>query len=161
MLAATGLLFPELFGTWNNAEGLFDASNPITAFASVPALGIAQIIGVIALIETRTGKGVDGGRVPGDIGFDPLGLSAEGISEKYALAELKNGRLAMIGVRAPAAESRARRAGRRRRRRSLPSDRPRSHPDPCAHPSRAARSPSLLADHGHARAVAPQRRGRD
>jgi hypothetical protein len=69
----------------------------------VPPLGIAQIVGVVGLIEWRTGKGIEGARIPGDIGFDPLGLSEEGISEKYALAELKNGRLAMIAVRARSA----------------------------------------------------------
>lgn len=35
--------------------------------------------------------------VPGDIGFDPLGLAANGINPDYALAELKHCRLAMVG----------------------------------------------------------------
>lgn len=34
---------------------------------------------------------------PGDLGFDPLGLAANGIRRDYAEAELKHGRLAMIG----------------------------------------------------------------
>lgn len=34
---------------------------------------------------------------PGDIGFDPLGLAANGVNPDYALAELKHCRLAMIG----------------------------------------------------------------
>jgi hypothetical protein len=37
------------------------------------------------------------GRVPGDIGFDPLRLSADGIREKWALSEIKHARLAMVG----------------------------------------------------------------
>lgn len=35
--------------------------------------------------------------VPGDVGFDPLGLAANGVNPDYALAELKHCRLAMIG----------------------------------------------------------------
>ncbi|KAG5193052.1 light harvesting complex protein [Tribonema minus] len=34
----------------------------------------------------------------GDLGFDPLGLSANGVRPDYALAEIKHARLAMIGV---------------------------------------------------------------
>ncbi|CEM12879.1 unnamed protein product [Vitrella brassicaformis CCMP3155] len=37
-------------------------------------------------------------RVPGDLGFDPLGLADEGIREDWALAEIKHGRLAMLAV---------------------------------------------------------------
>ncbi|CAN0112553.1 unnamed protein product [Ectocarpus sp. 6 AP-2014] len=35
--------------------------------------------------------------IPGDLGFDPLGLAANGVNPDYALAELKHARLAMIG----------------------------------------------------------------
>ncbi|CAM9507075.1 unnamed protein product, partial [Choristocarpus tenellus] len=34
---------------------------------------------------------------PGDLGFDPLGLAANGVNPDYALAEIKHCRLAMIG----------------------------------------------------------------
>jgi hypothetical protein len=96
MLATLGFVVPELIGTWPSELGLFDASNPITAWGSVPALGILQILAVIYLIEKQTGTGAENGRIPGDIGFDPLNLSRDGIDERLALAELKNGRLAMI-----------------------------------------------------------------
>lgn len=36
--------------------------------------------------------------MPGDLGFDPLRLSADGIRENWALSELKHGRLAMIAT---------------------------------------------------------------
>lgn len=36
--------------------------------------------------------------IPGDLGFDPLGLSANGINPSYALAEIKHCRLAMVGL---------------------------------------------------------------
>lgn len=35
--------------------------------------------------------------VPWDLGFDPLGLAANGVNPDYALAEIKHARLAMIG----------------------------------------------------------------
>jgi len=34
----------------------------------------------------------------GDLGFDPLGLAANGVRSDYALSEIKHARLAMIGV---------------------------------------------------------------
>jgi len=40
-------------------------------------------------------------RQPGDLGFDPLGFSkgkTEDVKRDYALKELQNGRLAMIGI---------------------------------------------------------------
>ena len=35
---------------------------------------------------------------PGDLGFDPLGFSDNGIRPDYALAEIKHARLAMLGA---------------------------------------------------------------
>jgi len=36
--------------------------------------------------------------IPGDLGFDPLGFSDNGINPDYALAEIKHARLAMLGA---------------------------------------------------------------
>lgn len=105
MLATLGFLVPEVIGTWPSSSGLFVMTEPLTALGTVPLLGIIQILGVITLIESRTGDGTSGGRTPGDIGFDPLNFSTDGIDERLALAELKNGRLAMVASIAFVAQS--------------------------------------------------------
>jgi len=50
-----------------------------------------EIVSTKAVTQTLEGSG----RAPGDFGFDPLNLS-KGDKNKYALNELKNGRLAML-----------------------------------------------------------------
>ncbi|EKX46165.1 light-harvesting Chl a protein 7 [Guillardia theta CCMP2712] len=52
-----------------------------------------EVFGTLALFETLDGK-----RAPGDFKFDPLGFGKNAQTrERYALAEVKNGRLAMLG----------------------------------------------------------------
>lgn len=94
MLATAGMLWQELAGGWTNGVGLFQNSGPYTALATTPRLGLLQIIIGCWIVENATSK--TEGRVPGDIGFDPLGLSDEGIDPKLALAEVKHGRLCML-----------------------------------------------------------------
>mmetsp|Transcript_21642 Transcript_21642/g.28386 ORF Transcript_21642/g.28386 Transcript_21642/m.28386 type:complete len:206 (-) Transcript_21642:148-765(-) len=91
MLAMTGILVQEVYQLNEN----FPSTNFLEALKTAPALGVFQIVLAIAAIELRTSSYE--GRVPGDIGFDPLRLSKDGINEKWALMELKHGRLAMIG----------------------------------------------------------------
>jgi len=91
MLATTGVIVQELYQLNDN----FPSKNFLEAVKTAPALGIFQIVVAIAAIELRTENFE--GRVPGDIGFDPLRLAKDGIRDNYALAELKHGRLAMIG----------------------------------------------------------------
>lgn len=76
------------------------------------AVGIGpmlQIVFWVGLLEIWTNKGnitmltmfEDPDRVPGDLGFDPLGLSVGKTQEQkdeMALKELKNGRLAMLAI---------------------------------------------------------------
>jgi light-harvesting complex I chlorophyll a/b binding protein 1 len=50
-----------------------------------------ELVSLKAISEMMEGSG----RAPGSFGFDPLNLS-KGDPEKYALNELKNGRLAML-----------------------------------------------------------------
>eukprot|EP00929_Paragymnodinium_shiwhaense_P028858 TRINITY_DN16661_c0_g1_i1.p1 TRINITY_DN16661_c0_g1~~TRINITY_DN16661_c0_g1_i1.p1 ORF type:complete len:311 (-),score=60.90 TRINITY_DN16661_c0_g1_i1:90-1022(-) len=75
----------------------------------LPALGLAQISAFAMIVEGRYYPGeawvglLD--REPGDLGFDPCKLSKKpgfNLKEKQ-LSELKNGRLAMIGVASMAA----------------------------------------------------------
>ena len=57
-------------------------------------LSFLEVFGTIALFETLEGK-----RAPGDFKFDPLGFGKKPeTAARYALAEIKNGRLAMMGV---------------------------------------------------------------
>lgn len=92
MLAATGILFQEVA----RLGDAFPSKNCFEALKTAPTLGILQIFFVLGALEARNAGYV--GRVPGDRGFDPLNLSENGINEKWALMELKHGRLAMWAV---------------------------------------------------------------
>eukprot|EP00293_Proteomonas_sulcata_P015573 CAMPEP_0184311362 /NCGR_PEP_ID=MMETSP1049-20130417/41458_1 /TAXON_ID=77928 /ORGANISM="Proteomonas sulcata, Strain CCMP704" /LENGTH=218 /DNA_ID=CAMNT_0026626685 /DNA_START=24 /DNA_END=680 /DNA_ORIENTATION=+ len=84
----------------------FDNKLATEAFFTVPAGGLWQIFFTLGFIEvlSNNGKLTPGdmfieGRAPGDLGFDPLGLSQdESALRRFELAELKHGRLAMIGL---------------------------------------------------------------
>merc|ERR1719261_888398 len=57
-------------------------------------LSFLEVFGTIALFET-----LEGMRAPGDFKFDPLGFGKKPeTAARYALAEIKNGRLAMMGI---------------------------------------------------------------
>jgi light-harvesting complex I chlorophyll a/b binding protein 4 len=81
------------------------SSNPVEAFSSVPSEGLLQIVIFMGWLEVIGNKGKytmmdmfeDSSRVPGDLGFDPLkfGENKE-TRERLEMAELKNGRLAML-----------------------------------------------------------------
>ena len=87
------------------------AMSPGEAWGKVPAAGVAQIFGACAAVEiysmTHDSKGdfkggdywFKGGLSP-NLGLDPLGFGnadAKAV-ETYKTRELKNGRLAMIGI---------------------------------------------------------------
>nr|7Y5E_52 Chain 52, Chlorophyll a-b binding protein 1B-21, chloroplastic [Porphyridium purpureum]7Y5E_5N Chain 5N, Chlorophyll a-b binding protein 1B-21, chloroplastic [Porphyridium purpureum]7Y7A_57 Chain 57, Chlorophyll a-b binding protein 1B-21, chloroplastic [Porphyridium purpureum]7Y7A_5o Chain 5o, Chlorophyll a-b binding protein 1B-21, chloroplastic [Porphyridium purpureum] len=106
MLACLGIWIQEIV----HLPGK-EFSNPLAteAFFQVPAGGIAQIFLACGLAEFIGHRGkmtymdiaADKERKPGAMGFDPLnmskGKSAEAM-KKLELNEVKNGRLAMIGV---------------------------------------------------------------
>ncbi len=56
---------------------------------------IEMVAGVPAMNEMLSG---DSKRIPGDFGFDPLGLGKGDKLARKRLAEVKNGRLAMLAV---------------------------------------------------------------
>merc|ERR1719324_198256 len=108
MLASTGIMFPELFGGLPNYPGF--TTNAVEAATSVPSEAMLQILAFAAYLEIIANTGKDGqlkigmmnmfedpDRVPGNLGFDPLkfGENPE-TRERLEMAELKNGRLAMI-----------------------------------------------------------------
>ncbi|PXF44052.1 Fucoxanthin-chlorophyll a-c binding protein A, chloroplastic [Gracilariopsis chorda] len=79
-------------------------ANPVAteALFQVPAAGLWQIFLFCGLMEFIGHKGkityvnmFEDGAVPGELGFNPMGLK---ITERVKLQEIKNGRLAMVGV---------------------------------------------------------------
>ncbi|GAB5030505.1 light-harvesting protein [Nannochloropsis oceanica] len=90
MLAVVGVFVQELY-QWNDN---FPSKNFLEALKTAPPLGLLQLFVFLGAYDVTTSK--FDGRVPGDIGFDPLRLSADGLRENWQLAELKHGRLAMI-----------------------------------------------------------------
>jgi len=96
MLAALGMLHPEFakfpqFATFSN--------NPLEAFYQCPAAGWGQIIAFIGIVESFSYEKCFYGQ-PGDgnLGFDPLQMGKNPATlAYYKTAEVKNGRLAMIG----------------------------------------------------------------
>jgi len=115
MAAATGWGYiasggPALPGYLSPSEGITFASLPTAGYAAwdaVPENGKFQILGVIGILELLGEASVKphymAGGTPGKIPllWDPLGFTAKLAPEQLARkrsAELKNGRLAMIGV---------------------------------------------------------------
>lgn len=99
MLAFVGWIFPEL--VYHLPAEAYGATNPLYAVGSVGFLPVVQILLFIAACEAATYKKVydEGCANPGDFGIDPLGLSKTPERKAhYQLAEIKNGRLAMIAV---------------------------------------------------------------
>ena len=101
--AVTGFIVQE-FASLPGYPGY--TPNPIEAFSSVPAEGLAQIGLFMVWLETyyfNKGKWTmmdmfeDPARVPGDLGFDPLKFGKNPATrEKLETQELTHARLAMI-----------------------------------------------------------------
>lgn len=102
MLASVGYIVQE-FASLPSYPGY--NPNPVEAFSSVPAEGLLQIVFFMGWLEVVGNKGKytmmnmfeDPKRVPGDLGFDPLKFGENTATrDRLELAELKNGRLAML-----------------------------------------------------------------
>jgi len=101
MLATTGLIVQEFFSI-PGFPGY--SANPVEACSSVSGAAFGQIIFFMAWAEFQLNKGkftmmdmFEDGRAPGDLGFDPLKFGENAATrERLEMAELKNGRLAML-----------------------------------------------------------------
>merc|ERR1719506_2424350 len=107
MLATIGYTYPEAPWAVQAFPGdAYSHANPIKAAIAVPPGAWANIIFFVGLMEFATNRGKmtmmemfeDPKRVPGDLGWDPMGLYAEDKQERYQMAELQHGRLAMIAI---------------------------------------------------------------
>lgn len=103
MLATVGMVVPEMVRI-PGAQFSFDAiPNVIEAHDKLPD-SMLQIFLWISLLESCSIPALANmnnyDRAPGDFGFDPLGLypQSEEKQNEMKLAELKNGRLAMIAI---------------------------------------------------------------
>jgi len=108
--AFAGVAATELLGLRVSSAEAFSDSNWFTAWQTFSIKnpgGAAQILLGCALVEGATFPEAfwddAGDRAPGDLGFDPLGLSkGKSAADKATLElkELKNGRAAMIAIMA-------------------------------------------------------------
>uniref|UniRef100_A0A7S0MU00 Chlorophyll a-b binding protein, chloroplastic n=1 Tax=Cryptomonas curvata TaxID=233186 RepID=A0A7S0MU00_9CRYP len=102
MLGVVGLIVPEVFTFPFFKKGVAVYDN----FFQIPPESLGQIALAIGLIEVFSHKGkitpvdmFEDGRKPGEFGFDPLGFGKNPDAfKRYELAEIKNGRLAMIAI---------------------------------------------------------------
>jgi len=105
MLATVGFVMQQ-FWTLPGYDHVDDSNLAPTV---VGASAMLQIVLWMGVLEFWTNKGnvtmetmfEDKDRVPGDLGFDPMGLSvgkSQEEKDEMALKELKNGRLAMLAI---------------------------------------------------------------
>lgn len=98
MLAIVGWVVPEF---WHLPAEMYSETNPLYAVSKVGWLPVIQILLFIAACEAQSVSKVYEKNCanPGNYGFDPFGLSKDPKkAHRYAISEIKNGRLAMIAI---------------------------------------------------------------
>ncbi|KAG5177964.1 light harvesting complex protein [Tribonema minus] len=97
MLGVLGSILQESYSV--QGPDFKTTKNLFAAVTDAGPLALLQVFAFVGAYDVATTKWEEAnGRVPGDIGFDPLRLSKDGINETWALSELKHGRLAMIAM---------------------------------------------------------------
>jgi hypothetical protein len=102
MLAALGQIFSYYFhlpdAVFSQSDKPFAALNQV--LADRPLAAVQIVFAIFAVEALGQFNQVKPGAVPGDLGFDPLGLKPSDPEtwEKVQLRELKNGRLAMLAI---------------------------------------------------------------
>lgn len=105
MLAVTGFVMQQFW----TLPGMVHVDDSNLAPESAGISSMLQIVFGLGIWEWWTNKGnvtmenmfADSARVPGDLGFDPMGLAknkSPEAMEAMQLKEIKNGRLAMLAI---------------------------------------------------------------
>ena len=102
MLASLGIIFSYYFQfpdpVFNQSDKPFEAV--VQVFTERPLAAVQILLAIFAVEAYGQFNQVKPDAVPGDLGFDPLGLKPSDPEtwEKVQLRELKNGRLAMLAI---------------------------------------------------------------